>query len=696
MAESDLEKNADFTQIYNKHHGEEDPRVAAQRYLNIFRQLHIFTAHKRQEFDNLLLNLPLSIKKEFSHLPGGSVLHEYLNDLEEKAGVEISAADDIVDKSAKSKSEAPTSANLSHDISQAKILAKALAEAQARIPVQAGSQLAADDVKRLTDDLNRKFEAMRHDFEKSFSERHLKNIDPTIIDDLKASLEAKIQSPTAAVCDVKIPEVLTVSPSSDFKDALKEMVDKCLVTYQQSQKQNTLDLSKIFGASQEKLAQIIHMQQEKKDSGKEIADALSLVLDKNAEANRQANAELVNALKVLNMTRVSENGKSSVNIEALIDALVEKQTMVFKDFSQRQSDVLSHVIANVLKESNSSSIELFSQALDSFQQESSKILKMQASLQKALLINSKSLKSLAESNVNPTSSETADNPKPENLSTLVDDLLDIDPAATKKKKKKKKKKKGEASNIEASQTEFDHIYPSGKISLDHENASLADNDYSSLSGETSYQEHPSSKAVSDQEWEYVDDNGHPVSDQEWEYVDDDGNPVSDQEWEYVDDDGNPVSDQEWEYVDDDGNPVSDQEWEYVDDDGNPVSDQEWEYVDDDGNPVSNQASSLLTSEPNEKFISESLEPASEPINQENETTEITDTASFLASPVTENKQDSLSDSDMAQKFTDQFNQKIELPEENSLISSDSNFIPDIKIAGSEDSSRDDPYLSNPS
>ena len=51
---------------------------------------------------------------------------------------------------------------------------------------------------------------------------------------------------------------------------------------------------------------------------------------------------------------------------------------------------------------------------------------------------------------------------------------------------------------------------------------------------------------------------------------------------------------------------------------------------------------------------------------------------------------------MAQKFTDQFNQKIELPEENSLISSDSNFIPDIKIAGSEDSSRDDPYLSNPS
>ena len=41
-AESDLEKNAEFTQIFNKHGGEEDPVIAAQRFLNIFRQLHSF------------------------------------------------------------------------------------------------------------------------------------------------------------------------------------------------------------------------------------------------------------------------------------------------------------------------------------------------------------------------------------------------------------------------------------------------------------------------------------------------------------------------------------------------------------------------------------------------------------------------------------------------------------------------------
>ena len=51
MAESALEKNAEFTQIFNKHGGEEDPVIAAQRFLNIFRQLHIFTPAKRKEFD---------------------------------------------------------------------------------------------------------------------------------------------------------------------------------------------------------------------------------------------------------------------------------------------------------------------------------------------------------------------------------------------------------------------------------------------------------------------------------------------------------------------------------------------------------------------------------------------------------------------------------------------------------------------
>ncbi len=96
MAESDLEKGAEFTQIFNKHGGEEDPVIAAQRFLNIFRQLHIFTAAKRKEFDELLLKQPASVKGMFASLPGGSVLQEYVNNLEQNAGMEKTQAGSTV------------------------------------------------------------------------------------------------------------------------------------------------------------------------------------------------------------------------------------------------------------------------------------------------------------------------------------------------------------------------------------------------------------------------------------------------------------------------------------------------------------------------------------------------------------------------------------------------------------------------
>ena len=47
--------------------------------------------------------------------------------------------------------------------------------------------------------------------------------------------------------------------------------------------------------------------------------------------------------------------------------------------------------------------------------------------------------------------------------------------------------------------------------------------------------------TTEEEWEYVDENGNPVDPNEWEYVDEDGNPVAPNEWEYVDENGNPIS-----------------------------------------------------------------------------------------------------------------------------------------------------------
>ena len=66
--------------------GEEDPVVVAQRYLNIYRQMHIFSPERKEAFNKMLLELPANIAAIFAALPGGLMLQDYLSDLAEKNG----------------------------------------------------------------------------------------------------------------------------------------------------------------------------------------------------------------------------------------------------------------------------------------------------------------------------------------------------------------------------------------------------------------------------------------------------------------------------------------------------------------------------------------------------------------------------------------------------------------------------------
>ena len=64
--------------------GEEDPFIVAQRYLNIYRQMHIFSPERKESFDKMLLELSPEIIGLFSSLPGGAILQDYIDDLAEK------------------------------------------------------------------------------------------------------------------------------------------------------------------------------------------------------------------------------------------------------------------------------------------------------------------------------------------------------------------------------------------------------------------------------------------------------------------------------------------------------------------------------------------------------------------------------------------------------------------------------------
>lgn len=81
-------KGADSRKLYKKNHGDgEDPIIIAQRFLNIFRQLHIFSTERKEAFNKMILEQPPEIRGMFGSLPGGSVLQEYVDELEQSAGV---------------------------------------------------------------------------------------------------------------------------------------------------------------------------------------------------------------------------------------------------------------------------------------------------------------------------------------------------------------------------------------------------------------------------------------------------------------------------------------------------------------------------------------------------------------------------------------------------------------------------------
>ena len=92
MAENYL---IDDTENTNKE-DEEDPILVAQRYLNIFHQIHIFNATRKAEFDQSLLAMPTKIKELLAAIPGGRVLLEHIKEIEETRGINSGSTSELI------------------------------------------------------------------------------------------------------------------------------------------------------------------------------------------------------------------------------------------------------------------------------------------------------------------------------------------------------------------------------------------------------------------------------------------------------------------------------------------------------------------------------------------------------------------------------------------------------------------------
>ena len=93
-----------------KNKDEEPPILVAQRFLNIYRQMHIFNKDRQEEFNDMLLEMTPEVRILLSTLPGGGLLLEHIAETEQKRGVVPSAT--LKTNTLRKKESAPATTSL--------------------------------------------------------------------------------------------------------------------------------------------------------------------------------------------------------------------------------------------------------------------------------------------------------------------------------------------------------------------------------------------------------------------------------------------------------------------------------------------------------------------------------------------------------------------------------------------------------
>ena len=121
---------------------EEAPILVAQRYLNIFRQVHIFKKEMRDKFDDELLALPTNVTDFFKKMPGGRLLVEHIEDVKTERGISFVKANredftngtETVADTTSNVTSNVVGGNVVMDASFAETFAKSMADAFKNIP----------------------------------------------------------------------------------------------------------------------------------------------------------------------------------------------------------------------------------------------------------------------------------------------------------------------------------------------------------------------------------------------------------------------------------------------------------------------------------------------------------------------------------------------------------------------------------
>lgn len=281
-----INTNATFGQ--NDGDKEEEPIIVAQRFLNIFRQLHIFSNERREAFNQMILELPLSIRGMFKTLPGGSVLQEYVNELEKEHALE---------QSGQGSSSASPKTN-----SSTNILQNALSENQA----QQNAAPAAGKSEIINSDNFAKILANSLAQSNAQIIRELQNNRPASNAQKQTSSLPAAAEPLKLVAD----ETFTQTIASALADA------------------------------------IANSEQKRQEDNKVIARSF-LELQENLNKMMEQNTQL----KIISSSDAPAEAASAFQLKNVVDDMVKAQSKFLKETTQSQKEELSSIISVAIKES---------------------------------------------------------------------------------------------------------------------------------------------------------------------------------------------------------------------------------------------------------------------------------------------------------------------------------------------------------
>ncbi len=454
-------KGADSRKLYKKNHGDgEDPIIIAQRFLNIFRQLHIFSTERKEAFNKMILEQPPEIRGMFGSLPGGSVLQEYVDELEQSAGVARDHSGEFQTASA--------TPELNDEISRAKILATALAEAQ----IQANAKLQNSIPQA----------------QPQPAAAAPQPAAPTYAGPAKIVADASFAKEIAAAFSqaLKFSEEQSQTGNKQLAAAVIASQEKMAKIF--AEKSSNSELTSALIATQEKMAQALaenaaaikNMPVKSLGSGKEtsfsspdgsreILDAIRESQDHMAQMIMQHNTMAASNSSNTNANNIQINATPMPPMEDIVKGIVKAQSELFREMSETQTKELSAIISVALKESQQLSTQTIVEAMERMQKENQKFFEQQTKnapkvAVQPVYIQPEKDKAPRPIPVSPAEQEDFQipevNPGTENdeLNELFSDennaAEDEEELPKKKKKKKKKKNKNKDSGTETNGLDF--------------------------------------------------------------------------------------------------------------------------------------------------------------------------------------------------------------------------------------------------